>query len=193
MSEKIQVRVQERLPEPTEAHEKLLPAANNAEHLKASQEQEQERLAEARQTIQETAPETTQNPLEQLKATDETNEPTQTSRSSIGQDLREVALTRELNNIRRKETAPQRTLSHVIHQPIVAKLSSIAAQSVSRPSGLLGGAIVALIGTSTYYYLAAHIGMRYNYSVFLALFVGGFIVGLIAEVMVRLVIRRRAE
>jgi len=43
---------------------------------------------------------------------------------------------------------------------------------------LLGGGILALLGTSSYLYLAKHIGFTYNYSVFLILFFGGFILGL---------------
>lgn len=93
--------------------------------------------------------------------------------------------------IRRKLPTPQRALSQVIHQPVVRAVSEGAGRTVSRPSGLLGGGITAFTGTTLYLYLAHHIGFSYNYGVFVLLFAGGFILGLVIELLVNLVLSRR--
>ncbi|MDB5164834.1 MAG: hypothetical protein JWL89_460, partial [Candidatus Saccharibacteria bacterium] len=99
-------------------------------------------------------------------------------------DLLSVTWNREIKNLQRKLPVLQRSLSKVIHQPVVRVASEAAGKTISRPSGLLGGGLVALIGTSGYLYTAKHAGFRYNYLVFLMLFAGGFIVGLILELLI---------
>ncbi len=79
---------------------------------------------------------------------------------------------------------PGRTLSKVIHQPVVRAVSEPAGKTVSRPSGLLGGGLVAFLGTSAYLYLAKSTGMAYSYFVFIGLFVGGFVVGVALELLI---------
>ena len=86
-------------------------------------------------------------------------------------------------------------MSRVIHQPVVRVTSEAIGKTVSRPSGLLGGGLVALMGTSIYLYLANHLGFKYNYGVFLCLFVVGFGLGLVLELAVYLATasRRKAD
>ena len=80
--------------------------------------------------------------------------------------------------------AADRALSRIIHQPVVSRLSEGVGQSLTRPSGLLGGSLVAFLGSSGYLYLARHIGFTYNYSVFWLLLVGGFVFGIGLEMLV---------
>jgi hypothetical protein len=87
----------------------------------------------------------------------------------------------------------ERGLSKLIHQPAVRAVSEVGAKTVSRPSGLLGGGLLAFLGSSTYLFMTKYIGFRYNYLVFLLLFVGGFVLGLVLELLVRLVRPRPAE
>lgn len=140
-----------------------------------------ELAAEARQDIAKTA-KGAEQARERLEAAAATPKPLQPR--AVNRELKAITLRRELQHIRRKESLPQRTLSRVIHQPAVRVLSEAAGKTVSRPSGLLGGGLVAFLGTSGYLYLANHLGFRYNYLVFLVLFAGGFIIGLILELMV---------
>lgn len=58
-------------------------------------------------------------------------------------------------------------MSKVIHQPVVRNVSEAAGKTVSRPSGLLGGSLMAFIGTSAYFYLAANQGFKYIIMLFL--------------------------
>jgi hypothetical protein len=75
-------------------------------------------------------------------------------------------------------------LSKVIHQPVVRAVSEVAAKTISRPSGLLGGGIVAFLGSAGYLYFTKYIGLPYNYFIFTLLFLGGFVVGLSLELIV---------
>lgn len=149
-----------------------------------------EKAHHAREVIQHET-KTQANPLENLKASEEASAPA--PRLNVNRELRQITLRRELQHIRRKLPAPQRALSKVVHQPVVRATSEFAGKTVSRPSGLLGGGIVALIGTTTYLYLAKHIGFEYNYGVFILLFVGGFALGLLLELAVYLVMSSRRK
>lgn len=113
----------------------------------------------------------------------------------IDTELRQVTKSRELKHIQRREKPAERAFSKVIHQPAVRVVSEAVGSTVSRPSGLLGGGIAALTGTTIYLITAKQIGFQYNYTVFLALFAVGFIAGLAIEFLVYLATlnRRRAR
>jgi hypothetical protein len=134
-----------------------------------------------------------QDPFERVTAELEASQPAPAN--IIDAQLKQITARQEIKNLQRKEKAPVRSFSKLIHAPIVRQASEVAGQTVSRPSGLLGGGAVALLGTSGYLYLANHMGFPYNYGVFLALFAGGFALGLIIELLVHLatVSRRKAR
>ena len=62
-------------------------------------------------------------------------------------------------------------------------ISNVGAQTIARPSGLLGGSIAAFAGSLTLYFLAKQYGFRYNYLMMFMLFVGGFAIGGIVELL----------
>ena len=113
------------------------------------------------------------------------DEETETDRSSakppINKELKNITLNKELKHIRTKLSAPDKLGSRFIHIPLVRSISEVSSKTISRPSGLLGGGLVAFIGSGLYFYLTKHVGLRYNYAVFTVLFVGGFIIGLALE------------
>lgn len=76
----------------------------------------------------------------------------------------------------------EKRFSRVIHQPVIERLSTSAADTVARPSGLLGGSIGALIGSVIVLFSAKHYGFAYNFLLFLFLFAAGFFAGLVFEV-----------
>jgi hypothetical protein len=189
MSETYQHRVERQEHEPVlpapEQHKSLPEHAARA--LKAEQVQD---LQEARSELAELAQEETRNPVkEQLSGAE--NAPQAVTPGQINRELRNITLTRELKQLQRKLPAIQRNFSKVIHQPYVRIASEAAGNTVSRPSGLLGGGIVALVGTSVYLYMASHYGFEYNPSVFLLLLVAGFALGLGIELIVHLTTRSR--
>lgn len=105
------------------------------------------------------------------------------------QELKTQSYKRTMNRIQSSLNKPERAMSKIIHQPVVDKLSSIAAQSVARPSGVLGGSIAALVGSIGLLYFARHYGFTYNYLFFAVLFVVGFIFGSVVEGLIKLVRR----
>lgn len=184
MSEQFPGNNQETVISP-ERHEPLaLPTAEQAEPLRTGEKDPVLALAEARMDIAETAQADQHKALnESLKAAEGVAPAPQ---QTINRELKSITLRRELNGLQRKESMPERTLSKVIHQPAVRKVSEVASGTVSRPSGILGGGILAFIGTSSYLYLAKHMGFEYNFGVFILLFVGGFVLGLVLEMLVHL-------
>lgn len=182
MSEKLPNR--ERMEKLVESHETLkLPSPEQAEKLRQGEKDPKEMLENARKVSAETAVEDDVT-LNKLKEATESTKPA--APLHINRELKAITLRRELNHIREKLPRSQRTLSKVIHQPVVRVVSEGAGKTVSRPSGMLGGGIVALIGTSAYLWLANSTNIAYNYFVFLALFAGGFAVGLGLELVVHL-------
>ncbi|MDB5170855.1 MAG: hypothetical protein JWO35_549 [Candidatus Saccharibacteria bacterium] len=165
-------------------NEKLLPTAEQAEKLRPGEKDPMQALAEARVDVAETAQESAPV-IEDLKAASEQAAPA-VQPKQINRELKNITLKRELNQIQRKLPAPKRALSKIVHQPVIRAVSETAGKTVSRPSGLLGGGLVAFLGTSGYLYLAKHLGFEYNSFVFVALFAGGFVVGLVLELLVHL-------
>ncbi|HSX53183.1 MAG TPA: hypothetical protein VLF90_02320 [Patescibacteria group bacterium] len=101
----------------------------------------------------------------------------------VNKDLKAEAFQRALNRTRKHLSSPERGLSKAIHQPVVDAISGVAEKTIARPTGLLTGAIVALIGSSYVFYSAKHYGWHYNYLIVFILFVGGYVVGLILEII----------
>ena len=105
--------------------------------------------------------------------------------------LKGVTLSNELRHIQRKLNPLDKLGSQFIHQKGISKVSEISANTIYRPSGLLGGGIIAFIGTLAYYFYAKHIGLTYNYLIALFLFVTGFFIGLILEFFFKLLESRK--
>ncbi|MDB5184241.1 MAG: hypothetical protein JWN38_49 [Candidatus Saccharibacteria bacterium] len=149
-------------------------------------EQQAEHAAEkARDTI-EAATVAEEDPLAKLQAA----EAAAADQAPMAMDLK-LSFHQVIGRIQRQESAPARAFSKVIHQRAVRVVSNAAGKTVSRPSGLLGGGVLALLGTSLYLYFAKHYGFEYNYFVFLALFAAGFGVGLLAELFSWATVGRR--
>lgn len=187
MSEKLSQH--ENLPAPArhellEAHAK--PEKSREKNPELSPEKAREAVAENAETTKNQA-----SPLEQLQAAEKAPQPV--SPQQISRDLRQASLQHSLVEIRRRLSTPQRSLSRVIHQPAVRAVSQVAGSTVSRPSGLLGGGLVAFLGTSSYLYFARHLGFRYNYLVFLMLLTVGFVLGVAIEGLVYLATRGRRQ
>lgn len=163
-------------------HEK----ASTSEKKHGNEAEASIKLHELRKTINELPAD--KNPKEALKASGNVFTPVQNGHVS-GQ-LKKIALRRELKLVRSQLSPINRTISKLVHQPIIRVVSEVTDKTAGRPSGLLGGGLVAFIGTTAYYYMSVHVGFRYNYSVFFALFVGGFVLGLCLEFLVWLALGR---
>lgn len=105
--------------------------------------------------------------------------------------LKDQAYRRTLQRLRSRLNSPERAISRLIHQPIIESSSNALSKTVARPSGLLGGAVLALVGSSLVLLMAKHYGFTYNYMLFIWLFIIGFVVGIVIDVITLTVRRNR--
>jgi hypothetical protein len=110
----------------------------------------------------------------------------------VQKQLKADAYKKTIRKIQSQLPLPERVASRIIHQPVVDALSNVASKTVARPSGFFFGSLVALLGSSAFLYMAKNYGFTYNYAVLFMLFVGGFALGLILELLFRVVVRRKA-
>ncbi len=103
----------------------------------------------------------------------------------INSELKDLSYARTMTRVRKQLSPVSRTFSKVIHNPVVDAASEGVAKTVGRPSGIIGGGLLALAGTTAYYYIAKHYGYEYNFGVFLCLLGAGFIIGWIAELVLK--------
>ena len=100
--------------------------------------------------------------------------------------LSRVTASNELRHIQRKLNPIDKLGSHFIHQKGISKVSELTSSTIYRPSGVLGGGILAFVGTLIYYFYAKHTGLSYNYLLALILFVAGFVAGVAIELLFKL-------
>lgn len=109
----------------------------------------------------------------------------------IDRTLKGKAYQKELHRVRSHLSKPQKSLSKFIHAPVVEKVSEVSGKTVARPSGLLGGGLVAFLGTLALVIMTRYYGYEYNFFVFIALLIGGFFLGLLLELIIRAVVSSR--
>lgn len=120
---------------------------------------------------------------------------TESSAQTFGttKHLKSDAYRKTLRNIRASLNAPQRAFSKVVHQPVVESISNAAGKTVARPSSLLGAGLGAFIGSAVLLYISKHNGFTYNYAAIFFLFIAGFFVGALAELLIKLLLRKRSS
>lgn len=111
----------------------------------------------------------------------------------VQQSIKNNAYRRELTKIQSKLPKQKRNFSKIIHNKTIESISNVGAQTAARPSGVLGGSIFAFLGSVTLYYMARHYGFQYNYLMLFLLFVLGFTVGCVLELLVWSLSGRRAR
>lgn len=146
-------------------------------------------IAEARQEITKES-DSRERLLNKLEVEQEADDEPTTR--PINKELLKITFNKEIGHIRRKLGSLDKVGSKIIHQPLIRSVSEVSSKTITRPSGLLGGGIVAFLGTGTYLYYTKHIGLKYNYTIFLLLLVGGFIIGLLLEALIRMIRGRRS-
>lgn len=99
----------------------------------------------------------------------------------VGKQLKEMAYSRSMTRVRKQLALPSRLFSRAVHSKVLDKPSEVLGNTVARPSGILGGAILAAFGTSTLLWLTKHYGYEYNYLAVILLFGIGLVVGISLE------------
>lgn len=86
-----------------------------------------------------------------------------------------------MHHIRKDLRPTERTLSKVIHQPTVEKVSDLAGKTVARPSGVIGATSFGLVGLIFVFGIAKYAGFQLSGSEMPLLLGVGFIAGLLTE------------
>jgi hypothetical protein len=121
-----------------------------------------------------------------LKIINEQSKRYQPAQSYVNREIKNMAYQRLLTRARKQLNPPQKLLSEIMHRQLVEDLSEATGKTVARPSGILGGGIVAFVGTALYYYLTKNYGYTYNYFIFVMLLICGFILGWSLEIILKL-------
>ena len=154
----------------SEIHKDKLEAAKKSRHEHA------EALDEIRNNIDKQA-------LSAEKTQADKNEH-QPSAQHVTRELKAIRYKETMRYVRRHLNPRERKFSSFIHTPAVEKISEVGGKTVARPSGLLGGGLIALIGSIGTLYVARQYGFEVPNSLFMALFVIGFFVGLLGEFII---------
>jgi flagellar biosynthesis GTPase FlhF len=157
-----------------EAHEKA-PQRHESEH----KHNLEENIEQIRHKAEKAAIESDKTRAE-AQQQDETHAPKD---SFVNKELKDMAYARTMNRVRQQLSPVGRKFSKLVHQPVVDTVSEGVAKTVGRTSGLFGGGLVALVGTSVYYWISKHYGYDYNFLIYLMLLAGGFVVGWLIEML----------
>ncbi len=152
------------------------------EEMKSKQKEKLDEVRKGLELISNPSAQT----LDKIKEMSSPIETVSQSSKNINKDLKNAGLQKELSHIRRELGKTDRLASKIVHNKTVSVISNGLSNTVVRPSGMLGGAIISLIGTSIYYLFTKSVGVKYNYFIYILLFVGGFVLGIIIELIIRL-------
>jgi len=86
-------------------------------------------------------------------------------------------------NIRHRLTGNQKKFSKFIHSRTIENVSEAAGKTIVRPSGILAGSVVTLLGSIYYLYLTHNNNYEYNFYTATLLFLAGFAIGLFLEII----------
>lgn len=184
MSERYNPRAENgaEIQEPTssEQQEKLSAIENRAEQAKA-ENQGHEQQAREEVTKHSESKDLSQKAVE----SSEKDEGTHYSHVWHIKDLKAQAFNQTMARTRRHLSRSERKLSKFVHRPNVERISDMGAKTVARPSGILVGGAISLVGTLAVVYISKTLGTPIPKTMFLALFIAGFVVGLFIELIVK--------
>jgi tetrahydromethanopterin S-methyltransferase subunit G len=88
-----------------------------------------------------------------------------------------------MDNIRHRLSGNQKKFSKFVHNRSIENVSEVAGKTIIRPSGILAGSVVTLLGSIYYLYLTHNNNYEYNFYTATLLFLVGFALGLILEIV----------
>lgn len=106
-------------------------------------------------------------------------------------DLKGQTYGHTLKRIQQRLSKPERAMSKVMHNKTVEKVSDGLGKTAARPSGILGGGIVSLLGSFVLLYMAKKYGFEYNFFIFFALLAVGFGLGVLIDLLIYTVSKAR--
>lgn len=105
--------------------------------------------------------------------------------------IKSQTYTRTLSRVQARLSAPEKAMSKLMHHKVIEPMSEFAGKTIARPSGILGGGMLALIGSTILVFMSKYYGFRYNFFVFFILLLGGFILGILGELTLRAIAKSK--
>lgn len=174
---------------PPEMKEKLLEAEAHPDTPEQARENAEKHEDNQTDRIQEI-----QSSLKELAtSSQETKDATAAAGAQPAQQLyadkntRAATVEKEFKTIRAHLSKREQALSKGIHNEAVQKVSAIGEKTIARPQALLWGGLFAALSSAALYLTAKYIGFQYNYLISIMCFIGGYVVGLIVELILRVV------
>lgn len=179
----------EKLHHPTPEHHRAHPEheshqqAEKLKHLHEKAEKAEHAPQDNIESIKKSIESAAVSGKEYTKTEKETPQPTS---YGINKELKATAYRKVIKKTQSQLSTPERAFSRAIHNPTVDRFSEVASKTVARPSGLLFGGIGAFIGTLFVFYISKRAGFTYNYLLFVLLFLGCYVAGVVLEGLYKL-------
>jgi len=154
------------------------PQSHESSHAERAAETTTEQLDSIREKINQTA--TKKSELAGSVAV-----PDDTTRQQVYID-KKGARKAKLQEVQSNLTGSERAFSKVIHNKAINTASDSLGNTVARPTGLLWGGLFACLASASLYFTAKYVGFQYNYLISLMSFIGGYLIGLLVELSLRL-------
>lgn len=177
---------------PESSPQDLQSSREHREHLdrlEATGKAQEDALRSSTEQIRNTVEQEAVSGLE-FSPAEHQKQPNSHHHGTVTRELRTMTFKRALVRLQKRQTKPDKVLSKFIHQGAVDVASEALGKTIARPSGLIGGGLLALLSTTVLLFTARHYGFRYNYLVFFCTFAIGMLVGQICEMAVKLLRRR---
>lgn len=169
----------------------------SSEHLKRQQEildeakreaakaehEHAQKIEQIRDLVNEQAVESATNTSQEQTAH---GEPEEANTYWYSREYRELAFKQLMGRVRTHMSKPEQAASKLIHRPGIEKASEIGEKTVARTSGVLVGSICSFIASLATYYFSRRNGYDMTYSIFIVSFIGGFFVGLLLELIYKM-------
>lgn len=98
--------------------------------------------------------------------------------------LKGETYSRTLKRVQERLSKPEQAMSKVMHNKTVEKVSDELGKTAARPSGILGGGIMSLVGSFVLLYMTKKYGFEYNFFIFFVLLAAGFALGVVLELAI---------
>jgi hypothetical protein len=115
------------------------------------------------------------------------SEPEEANTYWHSREYRELAFKQFMGRVRGHLSTSEKLASRVLHQPVVERASEVGSKTVARTSGVLLGSIFSFIISLAVYILSKRYAYDMTYSIFIASFLGGFLLGIIVEFLYKAV------
>ena len=162
-------------------HEDLQDYQNLESVKHTPEEDEKQNIQEIRKNIQEQA-----KPKEVYKHPINPNEKSEPTHRYLTKKIKADQYKLTLKHVQKRLPKGQRMLSSFVHKPPVETISEVAGKTIARPSGILGGGIIALLGSLVILFISHKVGFAVPGSLFAALFLAGFALGCSIEILTKL-------